>query len=89
MQQPQANLKQAAVDFLEAAQAAAQAGKAAADPLDGVSTTLFDMGGLEPAITPQDLADLKTRLRQAELAPQTIVQLVALARQVAAALGGA
>ena len=58
------------------------------DPLDAVSTDLFELGDLEPAIQPQDLAELKRRLRDETLAPKAIVALVALARQVAAALTG-
>jgi len=85
--QAQADLKQAAVDFLAAAQAVAtQAAQAGADPLDGVSTDLFSLGDLKPAITAEELEDVKQRLSQAALLPSTVVQLVALAQQVAAAL---
>jgi len=62
------------------------AAPAPADPLDGVATDLFSLGDLKPAITDADLADLKQQLSQAELVPATIVQLVALAGQVAATL---
>jgi len=87
MQEAQANLKRAAVEFLEAAeQVAGRAAEGAADPLDAVSTDLFELGDLEPTIQPQDLADLKRRLRDERLVPATIATLVGLARQVAAAL---
>jgi hypothetical protein len=97
MQEAQANLKQAAVEFLEAAQrVAAGAGQGAADlsgvalakpdPLDRVKTDVFELGDLEPAIDDAALAELKQRLAQERLAPQAIVELVNLARQVAAAL---
>ncbi|HUU92256.1 MAG TPA: hypothetical protein VM238_13740 [Phycisphaerae bacterium] len=89
MQEAQANLKQAAVEFLDAAErVAGRAADGGADPLDAVSTDLFELGDLEPAIQPQDLAELKRRLRDETLAPRAIVALVALARQVAAALTG-
>ena len=88
MQEAQTNLKQAAVDFLAAAETvAARAAEGAADPLDGVSTDLLELGDLEPAISREELADLRRRLREADLVPATIVELVALARQVAAVLG--
>ena len=88
MQEAQTNLKQAAVDFLAAAETvAARAAEGAADPLDGVSTDLLELGDLEPAISREELADLRQRLREADLVPATIVELVALARQVAAVLG--
>jgi hypothetical protein len=87
MQEAQANLKQAAVDFLEAAQrVAAGAAQAAADPLDRVKTDVFELGNLEPAISDAALAELKQRLAQERLAPRAIVELVNLARQVAATL---
>ncbi|HUU09073.1 MAG TPA: hypothetical protein VM431_00865 [Phycisphaerae bacterium] len=89
MQEAETNLKQAAVDFLEAAGALAdRAADSAADPLDAVSTDLFELGDLEPAIDRQELADLKSRLRTERLLPATILELVALARQVAATLTG-
>jgi hypothetical protein len=89
MQEAQANLKQAAVEFLEAAQAVtAKAAQPSADPLDGVATGVFSLGDLQPAISPAEFEELKTRLEQEQLVPQTILQLVDLARQVAAALKG-
>jgi hypothetical protein len=89
MQEAEADLKRTALEFLEAAEAVAEnASRQASDPLDAVSTDLFELGDLEPAIGRQDLADLKDRLRRERLVPATIVELVALARQVAAALGG-
>lgn len=89
MQEAQANLKRVAVEFLEAAeQVAGSAAEGGVGPLDAVSTDLFELGDLEPAIQPQDLAELKRRLRDETLAPKAIVALVALARQVAAALTG-
>ncbi len=87
MQEAEANLKQAAVDFLAAAsQVANQAGRAAADPLDAVETDVPDLGDLEPAITPEELAELRSRLERERLLPATLVELVALARQVATTL---
>ena len=89
MQEAQTNLKQAAVDFLEAAQTvAARAAKGPADPLDQVDTGLFTLGDLEPAIGEEELADLKRTLAGEQLLPETVLELVALARQVAAVLGG-
>lgn len=89
MQEAEANLKRTAVDFLEAAEhLAGRAAEGAADPLDAVSTDLFELGDLEPAIEQQDLVELKRRLHNERLVPETVVALVALARQVAAALTG-
>jgi hypothetical protein len=91
MEEAQANLKQAAVDFLAAAETVATEASqapAATDPLDGVSTDLFELGDLEPAISREELDELKQRLTRADLAPSTVVELVALARQVATALAG-
>lgn len=87
MQEAQANLKQAAVEFLEAAETVAtRAAAGAADPLDGVSTDLFELGDLEPAISREELADLKRRLRTEPLLPAVVLELVTLARQVAGVL---
>jgi len=87
MQEAQANLKQAAVEFLDAAQqVAARAAASPADPIDAVSADVLRLGDLQPAIGEDELADLRQRLAESRLAPQTIVQLVGLARQVAAAL---
>jgi hypothetical protein len=89
MQEAQTNLKQAAVEFLEAAEkVAAGAAKGAADPLDQVGTGLFELGDLQPAISEQELAELKRTLTSERLLPGTVVELVALARQVAAVLAG-
>jgi len=89
MQEAQENLKRAAVEFLEAAETvAAHAADPAADPLDEVSTELFELGDLEPALDRQELADLKRRLRREHLAPAAVAELITLARQVAAALCG-
>ena len=89
MQEAEANLKRTAVEFLEAAEhLAGRAAEGATDPLDAVSTDLFELGDLEPAIQPQDLVELKRRLTKERLVPETVVALVALARQVAAALMG-
>jgi hypothetical protein len=87
MQEPQASPRQAAVDPAVAESTAAKA--AEADPLDGVSTDLFGLGELKPSMTPQEFEDAKQRLSQAVLLPSTVVELMALARQVAAALAGA
>jgi len=87
MQEAQANLKQAAVEFLEAAETVAtRAAQGAVDPLDDVDTDLFELGDLEPAIGAQELAELKRRLKQEQLLPATVVELVNLARQAAALL---
>ena len=89
MQEAEANLKRTAVEFLEAAETMAEnASRQDADPLDAVSTDLFELGDLEPAIDRRDLADLKDRLRRERLVPATIVELVGLARQVATTLAG-
>lgn len=87
MQEAETNLKQAAVDFLAAAaEVANRAGQADADPLDGVETDVPDLGDLEPAITSEELAALRGRLERERLLPATLVELVALARQVATTL---
>ena len=94
MQEAEANLKRTALEFLEAAEAMAGSaarqadGPLGPDPLDAVSSDLFTLGDLDPVIDPQDLADLKDRLRRERLVPDTVVELVALARQVAGALAG-
>jgi len=89
MQEAQANLKQTAVEFLEAAEkVASTAAKGSTDPLDQVGTGLFELGDLQPAISEQELAELKRTLTSERLLPGTVVELVALARQVAALLTG-
>jgi len=89
MQEAEANLKRTALEFLEAAETMAEnASRQGTDPLDAVSTDLFELGDLEPAIDRHDLADLKDRLRRERLVPAAIVELVGLARQVAATLAG-
>jgi len=89
MQEAETNLKRTALEFLEAAETMAEnASRQGTDPLDAVSTDLFELGDLEPAIDRHDLADLKDRLRRERLVPATIVELVGLARQVAATLAG-
>jgi|WetSurMetagenome_2_1015567.scaffolds.fasta_scaffold49941_3 hypothetical protein len=85
MQEAQANLKQAAVDFLAAAESVA-AKAAQADPLDQVDLTVPDLGDMEPAISTADLADLQQRLARVQLVPQAVMELVALARQAGAVL---
>jgi hypothetical protein len=86
MQEAQANLKQAAVEFLSAAEGVARAAQTQTDPLDQVGTDVMELGDLEPAISAADLADLKARLAQDPLSPSVILELVTLARQVAAVL---
>jgi len=87
MQEAQANLKQAALEFLGAAQAVtAKAAQPSPDPLDNVPTDVLDLGDLKPAISPEEFEALKQRLGQEALVPETIIELVALARQVAAML---
>ena len=89
-----ADLKRAAIEFLEAADAvAAQASRQAdepfgPDPLDAVSSDLFTLGDLDPVIDAGDLANLKERLGRERLLPETVADLVRLARQVAGALTG-
>jgi len=88
MPEPETDLKRAAIEFLEAAEAVTRdAAPTAADPLDAVSTDLFELGDLDPVIRPADLADLKDRLRRERLLPDTVLELVTLARQVAGTLG--
>jgi hypothetical protein len=65
-----------------------RAAQGAADPLDEVDADLVDLGELEPAITPEELEELKSRLNREQLVPATVAELVSLARQVAAALLG-
>ena len=97
MSEAQANLTQAAIDFLQAAQGvtaqataaqatAPQAAPLPSDPLDRVSTEVPELGNLQPAVSAEELAQLKQQLDQARLLPETIVQLVDLARQVAGVL---
>lgn len=86
MKDAQTNLQEAAVEFLEAVNTLAAKAAEQADPLDEVSTDLFELGDLEPAIGREELSVLKRRLRHEELAPHAIMELVSLARQVAAVL---
>jgi hypothetical protein len=86
MQEAQANLKTAAVEFLSAAESVARAAQTQADPLDEVTTDVLELGDLEPAISVAELADLKARLAQDPLSPTVILELVALARQAGAVL---
>jgi len=89
MQEAQENLKRAAIEFLDAAETVAdRAAEAAADPLDAVSTDVLELGDLEPAIDRGELADLRQQLLRMKMAPEAIVELVALARQVAGILAG-
>ena len=89
MQDAQETLKRTAVDFLEAAETVAgRAAEGPADPLDAVATDLFELGDLEPAIDRRDLAALRQRLHRSRLLPDTVLELVALARQVAETLTG-
>jgi len=77
------------MEFLEAAGTAVNEAARAADetdPLDDVETDLFSLGALEPVLGPDDLADLRERLRRERLLPATLVELVGLARQLAATL---
>ncbi len=87
MSETESRLKRTALAFLEAAGAAEQAARAAGeDPLAEVETALFDLDEFEPVIGEADLVGLKDRLYREQLLPQTVLDLVALARQVAAAL---
>jgi len=89
MAEAEAKLGQAAIEFLEAAGAAAEETARTADrtdPLDEVETDVFNLGEFEPVVDERDLVELKRRLRQERLLPATLVELVGLARQVATAL---
>jgi hypothetical protein len=87
MEEAQTNLKQAAVDFLAAAElVAAKAAQAPVDPLDQVDLSVPDLGDMEPAISREDLADLQQRLAKVQLLPGAVLELVTLARQAAAIL---
>ena len=90
MQEAETNLKQAAVEFLEAAEAAARTARevADADPLDLVDVGLPDLGQFEPVLDEGELARLKRDLAAERMLPETVAELVNLARQVAAALLG-
>jgi hypothetical protein len=88
MQEAQANLKTAAVEFMAAAEGVVRAAQDSTDPLDHVDTGVLELGDLEPAISAAELADLKAKLAQSPLEASAIVDLVTLARQVAAALAG-
>ena len=88
MQEAETNLKRAAVEFLEAAEAAGRTARdlARTDPLDRVGTDLPDLGEFEPVLAEEELASLKRRLAEERMLPETLAELVALARQVAALL---
>ena len=89
MPEAEAKLRQAAVEFLEAAGEAAEETTRdpdRADPLDEVETDVFSLGEFEPVVDARDLVELKRRLRQERLLPATLVELVGLARQVATTL---
>ena len=86
MQESEANLNRAAIDFLEAAEAVVEQGgleARVADPLDEVDTDLFSLGPFEPVLGADELAELKRRLGRERLLPATLAELVSLARQVA------
>lgn len=89
MPEAEVKLRQAAIEFLEAAgEAAEETARTAdrADPLDEVETDVFSLGEFEPVLDARDLVELKRRLRQERLLPATLVELVGLARQVAMTL---
>jgi len=87
MQEAQANLNRTAVEFLAAARdVAARAAESPHDPLDEVSTDLLSLEDMEPAITEAELEELQRRLAAGRLAPEAVVELMAVARQVALAL---
>ena len=88
MEEAEANLKQAAIGFLEAAEGATRAAQegSQADPLDEVDTDVFELGEFTPVVDADELAELKRRLRSERLLPATLVELVNLARQVATTL---
>ncbi len=87
MQEAQANLKQAAVDFLAAAEGvAAKAGQAPADALDQADLGVPSLDDLEPMVSAAELTDLQQRLAQVQLTPEAVLELVTLARQAGAVL---
>ncbi len=87
MQDAETNLKRAAVEFLEAAETAARTARETADdPLEAVGTDLFDLDAFEPVLDAGDLARLKRRLRMERMVPETLAELVDLARRVAGVL---
>ncbi len=88
MTEAETNLKRAAVEFIEAADAAGRAvvDEAAADPLDAVDTDLFELGEFEPVLGRSVLEDLRRHLGRERLVPEAVMELVALARQVAAVI---
>ena len=89
MPEAEAKLRQAAIEFLEAAGEAAEETARApdrADPLDQVETNVFSLGEFEPVVDERDLVELKRRLRSERLLPAAVMELVNLARQVATAL---
>ena len=87
MQEAQANLNRTAVEFLAAARdVATRVAESPQDPLDEVSTDLLDLDDLEPAITEAELEELQRRLAEGRLAPGAVVELMAVARQIALAL---
>ncbi|MCX5675394.1 MAG: hypothetical protein NTX87_10350 [Planctomycetota bacterium] len=85
MTEEQKQLAEKALDFLAAAsRVSAQAG---GDPLDQVSTAVFELGHLAPIIDEPTLAKAREDLAAGRLAPQMIVNLVPVARQIALAFG--
>jgi hypothetical protein len=89
MPEAEAKLRQAAIEFLEAAGEAAEETARSpdrADPLDEVDADVFSLGEFEPVVDARDLAELKRRLREERLVPSVVAELVNLARQVATAL---
>jgi hypothetical protein len=90
MQEAETNLKQAAIEFIEVADAATRAARDAgqADPLDLVDVDLPDLGEFEPVIEEDELARLKDQIARERMLPEALVELVNLARQVAATLAG-
>jgi|WetSurMetagenome_2_1015567.scaffolds.fasta_scaffold493386_2 hypothetical protein len=87
MQEAQANLQQAAIELVTAAEGvAAKAAQVSADPLDHVDTDVLELGELEPVLSATELAEMKDRLARQRLVPEAVLELVDLARQVAAVL---
>jgi hypothetical protein len=87
MQEAQANLQQAAIELVAAAEGvAARAAQVSTDPLDRVDTDVLELGELEPVLSATELAEMKDRLARQRLVPEAVLELVDLARQVAAVL---
>ena len=87
MEREQANLERTAVEFLEAAGAMSRAicgHPDDGDPLDDVDTSFFELDPFDSVIDREELERLKVQLSEQRLLPAAVVELVYLARQMAA-----